>query len=78
MAEILQVVLKISILVFMVGNMAGMGAQLAMAEALAALRNVRFIVMTVVWGWVLCPSFAYLLVKIIPIETALRHRLDPP
>ena len=52
----------------MVGNMAGMGAQLAMAEALAALRNVRFIVMAVVWGWVLCPSFAYLLAKIIPME----------
>ena len=67
-AEILEVVLKISILFFMVGNMAGMGAQLAMAEALAALRNVRFIVMTVVWGWVLCPSFAYLLVKIVPME----------
>lgn len=68
MAEILEVVLKISILFFMVGNMAGMGAQLAMAEALAALRNVRFIVMTIVWGWVLCPSFAYLLAKIIPME----------
>jgi len=60
--------LKISILFFMVGNMAGMGAQLAMAEALAALRNVRFIMMAVAWGWVLCPSFAYLLVKIIPME----------
>jgi BASS family bile acid:Na+ symporter len=68
MAEILEFALKISILVFMVGNMAGMGAQLAVAEALAALRNVRFIVMTVLWGWVLCPAFAYLLVKIIPIE----------
>jgi BASS family bile acid:Na+ symporter len=67
-AEILQVVLKISIMVFMVGNMAGMGAQLAMDEALAALRNMRFIVMAVAWGWVLCPSFAYLLVKIIKME----------
>jgi hypothetical protein len=36
-AEILQVVLKISIMVFMVGNMAGMGAELAMGEGLAAL-----------------------------------------
>ena len=68
MAEILEVVLKISIMVFMVGNMAGMGAELAMGEGLAALRNVRFMVMTVVWGWVLCPSFAYLLAKIIPME----------
>lgn len=48
--------------------MAGIGAELAVGEALAALRNVRFIVMTVVWGWVLCPSFAYLLAKIIPME----------
>lgn len=68
MAEILQVVLKISIIFFMVGNMAGIGAELAMGEALVALRNVRFIVMTVVWGWVLCPSFAYILAKIIPME----------
>jgi BASS family bile acid:Na+ symporter len=45
-----------------------MGLELAMVEALAALRNVRFIVMTVVWGWVLCPLFAYLLVKVIPME----------
>jgi BASS family bile acid:Na+ symporter len=67
-AEILQLVLKISIMVFMVGTMAGIGAELAIGEALAALRNVRFIGMTVVWGWVLCPSFAYLLAKIIPME----------
>jgi BASS family bile acid:Na+ symporter len=56
------------IILFMVGNMAGMGVQLAITEALGALRNIRFVVMTVLWGWVLCPSFAYLLVKIIPIE----------
>jgi BASS family bile acid:Na+ symporter len=68
MAEILEFALKISILVFMVGNMAGMGAQLAITETLVGLRNARFIVMTVVWGWVLCPSFAYLLVKIIPMK----------
>ena len=55
-------------MVFMVGNMAGMGAELAMGEGLAALRNVRFMVIAVVWGWVLCPSFAYLLAKIIPME----------
>jgi len=67
-AEILDVVLKISILVFMVGNMVGMGTQLVIAETLVGLRNARFIVMTVVWGWVLCPSFAYLLVKIIPMK----------
>jgi hypothetical protein len=39
--------MKISIVIFMVGNMAGMGAQLAIAEALAGLRNVRFVVMTI-------------------------------
>jgi BASS family bile acid:Na+ symporter len=67
-SEIVQVVLNISILFFMVGNLAGMGLELAMGEALVALRNVRFVAMTVVWGFVLCPFFAYLLVKIIPME----------
>jgi len=52
----------------MVGSMAGLGAEIAMDEALAALRNRRFIGMSVVWGWVLCPAFAYLLAKTIPLE----------
>ena len=68
MAEIVRVILNISILFFMVGSLAGMGLELSVGEALVALRNVRFIVMTVVWGWVLCPSFAYLLARIIPME----------
>jgi len=67
-AEIVQVVLNISILFFMVGSLAGMGLELAVGEALTALRNIRFILMTAVWGWVLCPAFAYLLAKIIPME----------
>ncbi len=48
--------------------MVGLGAEIPTREALAALRNVRFVGMTVVWAWVLCPSFAFLLTKIIPME----------
>jgi bile acid:Na+ symporter, BASS family len=67
-ADILDVIFKVSILLFMIGNMAGIGTELALREALKALRDIRFIVMTLVCGWVLGPCFAYLLVRIVPLD----------
>src|SRR4030042_6356654 len=68
--NLLVVVLKVSLVIFMVGNLLDMGLRLKLREALGALRNVRFVVLSVLWGFVLCPALAYLLTKVIP--------LDPP
>src|SRR5512137_1575508 len=68
MAEILQILLKVSLVLFMVGNLLDMGLRLKLREALGGLRNVRFVVLSVLWGFVLCPALAYLLTKVIPLE----------
>lgn len=68
MAELLQILLKLSIVIFMVGNLLDMGLRLNLREALRALRNVRFVVLSVVCGFVLCPALAYLLTKVIPLD----------
>ena len=70
MAETLQILLKLSLVIFMVGNLLDMGLRLKLREALGGLRNVNFVVQSVLWGFVLCPALAWLLTKIIP--------LDPP
>lgn len=68
MAELLSILLKLSIVIFMVGNLLEMGLRLHLEEALGALRNVRFVVLSVLSGFVLCPALAYLLTKIIPLD----------
>ena len=68
MAETLEILLKISLMIFMVGNLFDMGLKLDLREALNGLRNVRFVVQSLLWGFVLCPALAYGLTKIIPLE----------
>ena len=67
MAEILQKLLGVTLVIFMVGNLLEMGLKLDLREAFGALRNVRFVAMTLLWGFVLCPALALLLTKIVPL-----------
>lgn len=67
-AEILQILLKISLLLFMVGNLLDMGLRLNLQDALGGLRNGRFVVLSGLWGFVLCPALAWLLTQVIPLE----------
>lgn len=68
--KILDLALKISIVLFMVGNLLDMGLKLKLQDALGGLRDLRFVVQSVLWGFVLCPALAYLLTKIIPLDPA--------
>ncbi len=45
-----------------------MGLRLNRREAIEGLRNTRFVVLTLVWGFVLCPGLAYLLTRVVPLE----------
>ena len=68
--KILDIALKISVVLFMVGNLLDMGLKLKLQDALGGLRNVRFVVQSVLWGFVLCPGLAYLLTKVVPLDPA--------
>lgn len=59
--------LNVTIVIFMAGNLLGMGLEVALNEARGALGNIRFLFLAVVWSFVLCPALAYLLAKIIPV-----------
>ena len=67
MTEILQKLLTITIVIFMVGNLLEVGLRLNIAEAVSALRNVRFVVQSFLWCFILGPALAILLTKIIPL-----------
>jgi bile acid:Na+ symporter, BASS family len=64
----LDFALKISLVLFMVGNLLDMGLRLKLQEAIGALRNVRFVTLSLLWGFVLLPGLAYLLTVVVPLE----------
>jgi bile acid:Na+ symporter, BASS family len=65
--SLLQLIFTISLFIFMVGNLSAMGLQLRVAEACAPLKNARFVVATLVGGFVIGPALAYLVVLAIPM-----------
>lgn len=67
MDGILQGIKGITIIIFMVGNLLEVGLRLEVSEARAALRNVRFLVTSLLWCFVLGPALAVLFTKIIPL-----------
>lgn len=64
----MQLVYTLSLIVFMVGNMSAMGLQLRVADALVPLRNVRFVLTTIIASFAIGPALAYLIVRAVPME----------
>jgi BASS family bile acid:Na+ symporter len=68
MTPLLTVLLKISLVIFMAGNLLDMGLRLDPRDALRGLRNVRFVALTLLWGFVLGPAVAYAIPLVIPLD----------
>lgn len=67
MAELLQVLLEISLVIFMAGNLLDMGLRLNVGEALRDLRDLRFVTFSVLWGFVALPALAVALTELVPM-----------
>jgi len=63
-----MILLKISVVIFVAGNLLDMGLRLNPRDALRGLRNVRFVFLTLLWGFVLGPALAYGITLVIPLE----------
>jgi bile acid:Na+ symporter, BASS family len=67
MEQTLQLILKVTLVIFMIGNLLDMGLRLKLSEAWAGLRNPRFVFFSLLWGFIVCPGLAWLLARFIPI-----------
>ena len=65
--EALQLLLRITLVIFMVGNLFDMGLRLDLRQALRGLRDLRFVLTTLLWGFVLLPALAFGLSRWMPI-----------
>jgi BASS family bile acid:Na+ symporter len=68
MAAILQNLLGITLVAFMVGSLLEVGLKLRIREAIAALHNVQFVTLSLLWSFALCPMLALLLSRVIPLS----------
>ena len=68
MTPLLTILLKISLVIFMAGNLLEMGLRLDPRDALRGLRNVRFVALTLFWGFVVGPALAYAIPLVIPLD----------
>jgi bile acid:Na+ symporter, BASS family len=65
--QFLQTTLQPVVLIFTVSNLAAMGLQVRMPQVVTALKNRRAIALIFIWGWVLGPSYGYLITKVLPL-----------
>ncbi|MFT5730488.1 MAG: BASS family bile acid:Na+ symporter [Desulforhopalus sp.] len=68
MTDTYTLLLKISLVIFMAGNLMDMGLRLNPVDAIKGLRNIPFVVHTLVWGFIVGPAVAYVITLIIPLE----------
>ena len=66
--DALDLVLRAGVVLFMVGSLGGVGLGLAPRDALAPLMHGRFVALTLVGCWLVCPAVAYLLLLVVPLE----------
>jgi BASS family bile acid:Na+ symporter len=67
-ADLLQHLQKLSVVVFLVSSMLAMGLTLTPAAIIAPLRNARLVLVALALNFVFAPAFAWLLTVVIPLD----------
>jgi len=68
MNEILQVVFKISVLVFVVSSMVGMGLGLTIKQIIDPLKDMKLVVLSLIANFILVPLFVYVMAMVLPLS----------
>jgi BASS family bile acid:Na+ symporter len=70
MIEVLQLIAKVSIVVFVVTSMVTVGLSLKLRELMEPLRKVRLVLLALLANFLFAPLLAYLLTLVIPLDPA--------
>ena len=75
MSEIVEVIMQLSVLVFVITSMLAMGLSLTVAQIIEPLRNTRLVVLALAANFVLVPILAYLILAIFSLDQGLETGL---
>jgi BASS family bile acid:Na+ symporter len=68
MSEILEVILNLSVLVFVITSMLAMGLSLTIKQIIEPLRNTKLVILALVVNFILVPILAYLIQLLISMD----------
>ena len=68
MTDQLLLILKIAVSIATIGSLLELGLQLEFREALVGLRNLRFVILTLLWGFVMGPALAWLIGRVLSLD----------
>jgi bile acid:Na+ symporter, BASS family len=68
MSDLLMVLFKLSLAIFMAGSLLEMGLRLSLPDAFRGLRSFLFVAYSLVWSFLICPALAYAITRVIPLE----------
>ncbi len=68
MNEILQIIFKISVLVFVVGSMVAMGLGLTVKQIIEPLKDIKLVVLSLIANFILVPLFVYGITMVLPLS----------
>lgn len=71
MSDILQVIMSLSVLVFVICSMLAMGLSLTNSQIIEPLRSARLVILALVANFILVPIVAYLILLVIQLEQGL-------
>jgi len=72
MTEILQIIFKVSLLVFIVSSMMSMGLGLTVRQIVEPLKNVKLVVLSLMVNFILVPVLVYGIIGIVPLNEGER------
>ena len=65
----LDVALRVTVVVFMLGSLGGVGLGLAARELTVPLKHASFVALSLFGCWVACPVLAVLLLQLVPLDS---------
>lgn len=71
MSEVLQVLMNLSVLVFVITSMLAMGLNLTVGQIIEPLKNARLVILALVANFILVPALVYLILLVIPLDQGL-------
>lgn len=64
----LDLALRATVVVFMIGTLGGFGLGLAVRDVAAPLKHVSFVALSLFLCWIVCPAIAVLLLRLVPLD----------
>jgi BASS family bile acid:Na+ symporter len=65
--ELCQTIFNPLVVLFTVSNLASMGLQVDIRQAIKPIRNPKNLALILAWGWVVGPALGYLITRILPL-----------